>query len=51
MLAYGLLTYCGYNNNNLLYSEIAFKGLMITIACYLSFKRRNVVDEIERNKN
>jgi len=45
--AYAALTYCGYYQNTPLASVIiAYKSLMIALACYTSFKARNVPDAI-----
>ena len=49
--AYAQLTYCGYHKNNTLVSvELAYKGFLIILACYLSFKVRHVVDVIAGSK-
>ena len=49
--AYAEQTYCGYyDNTTLAYSELAYKGCMIVLACYLCFLTRRVVDEIAGSK-
>jgi len=49
--AYAQLTYCGYRSNNYLSSvEIAYKGALITAACYLSFRTRNIAGAISGSK-
>jgi len=41
--AYGTVTYCGYYDNTAFYfTQVVYKGLLMTTACYLSFVTRNV---------
>ena len=49
--AYAQLTYCGYHgNDSFFYAELSYKGLLIAVACYLSFKTRNVAGAIAGSK-
>ena len=49
--AYAQLTYCGYHGNKIFfYSELAYKGLLVAVACFLSFKTRNVAGAIAGSK-
>eukprot|EP01042_Synura_sphagnicola_P027002 gene27002-34885_t len=49
--AYAELTFCGYHSNSaLFFSELVYKGLLVTTACYLSFKTRNVAGVIAGSK-
>ena len=49
--AYEQLTYCGYHGNTtFFYSELAYKGLLIAVACFLSFKIRNAPGAIAGSK-
>ena len=49
--AYAQLTYCGYHGNDtFFYTELAYKGLLIAVACFLSFKTRNVAGAIAGSK-
>ena len=49
--AYSQLTYCGYHGNTtFFYTELAYKGLLIAVACFLSFKTRNVAGAIAGSK-
>lgn len=49
--AYASVTSCGFANNiSLFYTEICYKGLLVIMACYLSYKTRNVQDAIAGSK-
>lgn len=49
--AYVALTYCGYYDNTAFASVmISYKGLLIIVACYTSFRARNVPDAIGGSK-
>ena len=49
--AYASVTYCAYTKNTaFLYGEIVFKGILIGIACFLSFKIRHIAGTIAGSK-
>jgi len=49
--AYAELTYCGYyDNENFFRAELVYKGLLIALACTLSFLTRKVAGAIAGSK-
>lgn len=49
--AYAPMTYCGYHTNAPLAAALlSYKGLVILLACYTSFKARNVPDALGGSK-
>lgn len=49
--AYSSMTYCGYHNNSILSSLVVFyKGFIVIVACFLSFRARNLPDALAGSK-
>jgi len=49
--AYADLTYCGYHKNNgYFFSMLAYKALLIAVACVLSFQIRKIADAVAGTK-
>ena len=45
--AYQQLTYCGYHRNDpLFFTELAYKGILVACACFLTFLNRHVSDAV-----
>lgn len=49
--AYADVITCGYASNYaMFYTEVSYKGILVLLACYLSYKTRNVQDAIAGSK-